>query len=91
MQYNTVTYQTHLIPEKVSLSLQLVDALHVGHVSSLEGGEIWVEVSKLDAPKLAQVRDTSVRRVLVDDDRHIGHVFRAEPSRHGSLYSLKFW
>lgn len=72
----------HLISKEVKLALKLVDALDVRHVSPLECCKFWVKVSELNHPKLSQVGNARVRRVLIHDYRHVGHVLRAEPFRH---------
>ena len=65
----------YLLPEEVEFPLELVDALDVRHVSPLEGGEVRVEIRELDHAQLPEVGDARVRRVLIDDDGHVRHVF----------------
>mmetsp|Transcript_18754 Transcript_18754/g.39454 ORF Transcript_18754/g.39454 Transcript_18754/m.39454 type:complete len:297 (-) Transcript_18754:86-976(-) len=79
-----------LSAEETELALQFIAAADVAHVTTLEGGEVGIQIRELNRAQFAQVSKAVVSGVLVDDEGDILHVFRSKPTRHlGGLVRLK--
>mmetsp|Transcript_30639 Transcript_30639/g.52321 ORF Transcript_30639/g.52321 Transcript_30639/m.52321 type:complete len:468 (+) Transcript_30639:1438-2841(+) len=79
-----------LTAEETKLALQFIAAADVAHVTTLEGGEVGIQIRELNRAQFAQVSKAVVSGVLVDDEGDILHVFRSKPTRHlGGLVRLK--
>ncbi len=71
--------------EETQLALEFVASTDVAHVSTLERGQVGIEIRELYRGETTEIGQAIVGGVLVHDEGDVLHVLGTEPARHGAL------